>query len=214
MKTTITAAALALLALPASATTFDFAQLAKDAAGNGPEVAFDTAFSDGYNLDGLTVRATSNGETVWLDARSKRGSPAAGLGVCERTDCNGHWLDGIDSDDVLTLAFSSPVRMTGLFVRESSAAFEAGLALDHTPFSGTFLIDGHSFSVVEGITQGLDLHGSEFTFTADDLFASTGSGVSQYISAITVAPVPVPAAGLLLIGALGGMAAWRKHRKA
>lgn len=214
MKTTVTAAAIALLATPIGAATFDFAAVAHDAyAQNGQEVAFDSYFPNGYTVDGITVNATTNGQAVWLDSRSSGRSLSAGLGSCELADCNGHWLDGIDSDDTLTLTFGQDVQLSGLFVRESSPAYVAGRGLDHTPFSGAFRIDGEAFSVVNGITQGIALRGKSFTFSADDLFAPPGGAVSQYISAITVAPVPVPAAGLLLVGALGGMAAWRKPRK-
>lgn len=215
MKTAVIAAALALLATPIGAATFDFAAIAHDAyVENGREVSFNDHFANGFTVDGVTVNATSNGAAVWLDSRSSGRSLSAGLGVCEIDDCNGHWLDGIDAHDSLTLTFDQPVRLDSMFVRESSFAYVAGEGLDHTPFTGTFWVDGESFTVIDGNTQGLDLRGSAFTFTADELFAPTGTGVSQYVSAITVAPIPVPAAGLLLIGALGGMAAWSRRRKA
>jgi hypothetical protein len=52
----------------------------------------------------------------------------------------------------------------------------------------------------------------EYTLTFD---ASTRSdSFGGFIDAIDVAPVPVPAAGLLLLGALGGLAAMRRRKTA
>jgi len=59
------------------------------------------------------------------------------------------------------------------------------------------------------------------TVALDGLWGTLGPGMSEndysHISAwhkSTVAPVPVPAAGLLMIGALGGLAALRRRRRA
>lgn len=200
-----------LLAAPAGAATFDFTQLARNTtATHGQEVSFATAFPGGFTLDGITVHATTIAPPVWLDSHSAGSSPAAGLGVCEVGDCNGHHLDGIDSDDTLTLSFNQPVRLTDLLVRESNAAFYDSTSLDHTPFTGIFQIDGQSFSVVDGITQGLDLQGNTFSFLADALFAAAGGEVSQYVSAVTVAAVPLPAAGFLLLAAVSAVAGLRR----
>jgi len=68
------------------------------------------------------------------------------------------------------------------------------------------------------------LNGQAWTFTFEDIgaigridFNFTGTkttGIGVAFDNLTVAPVPLPAAGLLLLGGLGGLVAVRRRRKA
>lgn len=202
------AVAATVLAAPAGAATFDFIDLANQARSSyGREVSFETVYPEGYTLDSLTVQATAGSSSVWMD------SQGAGLGVCEIGDCNNHYLDGIDSNDLLTLSFDQPVRLTDMLVRESSEEFNAGLGPDHTPFSGLLHINDAPYSVADGVVQGLDLQGDSFTIRADALFGPAGGSVSQYVSVATVAPVPLPAAGFMLLAAFGAVVGLRRFER-
>lgn len=195
LRTTLLACAVAApLAAPASATTFDFAQWAID---NG-EGAFTT-----MTLDGLTVTATTNARYVHADARP---APAAGLGPCGIKSCHGSSEDGFGPGETLTLTFSERVNLNGLFLRQSPPTKPH--RPDHQPAQGTFTLDGAERTVVDGTVAGFLGQGESFTF------AHGGSAPSDYyLTSVEVSAVPVPAAGALLAGALGGLA-WMRRRRA
>lgn len=202
---TIAAAFAALVAGPASATTFDFAQWALDNSQGRTEVPF-----TGMTVDGVTVTASTNAGYVHADAYSRAGSPSAGIGPCQIDDCNGRGEDGFAAGETLTLTFDMPVHLTGIVLRESAAGRVSGDP-DHTLAQGTFGLQGQVWQVVDGAPLDLPTFtGTEFTFS----FGDETTGSDYYLSAVTaeLAPVPVPAAGVLLLGALGGLAMVRRKR--
>lgn len=74
---------------------------------------------------------------------------------------------------------------------------------------------GDQVLVLSNIASGDDVSGSwTFTTTGGVLsFENTGGdNIGAVLSSVTLSAVPVPAAGFLLIGALGGLAALRRRR--
>lgn len=196
-----------LIAKPAEAVTFDFAAMAQDEKiRNGTETPFPAA---GWTVDGLTVFASTDpGSTVWMDGAHGR-AVASGLGACDQADCNGHWRDGITNDESVTLTFDRRVRLASLFLRESSNEYDLGRAVDHTPYSGAFSVNDIGSVATAGLGM-VDQIGTSFTFRPQgDWISERASG---YLSAATVAPIPLPATALLLLGGLAGLAMVRRAR--
>lgn len=86
-----------------------------------------------------------------------------------------------------------------------------------SPFSATFQffsgVTPLGFSFQDGATQNtvigtFNLPGEEVTGTVE----GTGGSANFKVS-IDIAPVPLPAAGMLLVGALGGLGAMRRRKK-
>lgn len=199
---TIIATAALLAGTAANAVSFDFAALAQSEKVTNGNVETVFPFS-GWTVDGLNVSvSTDPGSVVWMDG-AHGNSPASGLGACDRTDgnCNGAWEDGVRNDETLTLIFDRSVRLTSLFLRESSNAHNAGLEIDHTPYSGAFTINGIGSVANAGLAM-VDVVGASFTFRPQGDWTSEKG--SAYLSAVTVSPIPLPAAGLLLVGGLAG----------
>ncbi|MEK6205761.1 MAG: VPLPA-CTERM sorting domain-containing protein, partial [Amylibacter sp.] len=143
--------------------------------------------------DGLNIEFSSS-DYAYFDTVPDDG----GLGVCQ-TD-----TDQCGSDDNLTLGET----VTIMF---DEVMYVAGLIftdVNHNPVVGTNM---------------LTINGGDYTFAAasaavfftDSLTFGYGTSLGQdyYVNGLT-ATIPVPAAGFLLLGGLGGLAALRRRRKA
>ena len=175
----------------------------------GREGTWREAFPDGtWTVGGIGVSLSGIGGDPFLDTEWRRGD-SPGVGLCEIEDCNARPEDGLTAGEAVVATFTSPVRFLSAFFRESTDDFDLrSIGRDHTPVTGRVGINGTFYDVVNGVAQGLpSLFASEWTITADE-------GATIYWTSATVAPIPVPAAGLLLLGALGGLglAARRKAR--
>ena len=233
MKTLLTTTALfvafAVSAGAASAATYNFKELADGPAG---ESAYDT-----YSIGGIDFTATQNLDgdepetaVVYLDANN------AGMGVCGYADSLGPNPDsganvclnadggqnaGDDSiqfekDEVLTLTTTgTPVLLESIWVN-----------YNHDANSGEFdawewIIAGESYSGGDLVPDTLgDDGGSDWRIDLgivlelnDPITIFTTGGPNSYISALSATPVPLPAAGWLLLGGLGGLAAMKRRRK-
>ena len=236
IKATALAAGVAVTTLVgaqgASAATFNFVDIADggsftdtDNVGQtGGEADWDTIVGAGLGIldtvSGISVvGSASASDNSSLVAYFDSGN--AGLGVCGvltgSGQCNpsnddnvgalgGSSNSGDSTFETLILTFSESVNLTDVLFRSEG----------HHVFNGTVTINNTSTVISGGSWLG-SLIGSVFTFQYDpiDCGGGTGCGSSNefYIEAATVAPVPVPAAGLLLLTALGGLGVMRRRRK-
>ena len=216
----------------ASAATFDFAKVADDywalaagpdgkrAEGTFAQVAASAAgagLSDGgVMVVGATGSHLTKSAHVFFDYDS--GSGPAGLGVCSTgilangvSQCSsGDWgAEQVTSDDNITesetldVTFSTDVSLVDMSFRDAL----------HNLATGTLIINGTEYLIENGglSSASLGMIGSGRTFT----FAYGGASPTQaYLTASTVAPVPLPAGALLLLGALGGLFGLRRLRAA
>ena len=109
-------------------------------------------------------------------------------------------------DDLLTLTFSEVVDFTSVFFRLIEENDDFDLWIDGILVSSDVTIQGNNPYSLTGLT------GTSISFGAD-------AGNDDFrLGSITVdtipAPVPLPAGGILLVGALGGLAALRRKPQA
>ena len=166
-----------------------------DRAGNAPIVGGGAGILDGGVTLYMTGASTSGLADAFIDAKD------AGLGVCSSLPigCKSGVPGAASSDDnlnraeeSLTARFNQIVRITGLSIRDAN----------HNLANGAFSLAGTSRSVIDGAVDpavlALIAPSDEFTLK------HIPGGTELYISSLTVAPVPLPAAMWLMLGALGG----------
>jgi hypothetical protein len=98
-----------------------------------------------------------------------------------------------------------------------STAETNGIRYSIADLTGT--IEGPSGAAQTSVGVWTEVTGL-FTVTQNGSYAldlaavGTSDGYGGFIDNVSVAPVPLPAAGLLMVGALGGLAALRRRRRA
>jgi len=193
------AAAVMLIGGSASAATFDFTSSSLDSnnqltVGGVTVTAYAGVYRDFPNPD--KILHTDCSTTFSCDRSVYQGSH--GLGVAGFLD--GPYIDGALGNDLLTLSFNQTVDF-------SEVAFSFWDSWD----SFDLFIDGELVSPEERSGPNpyplSGLSGTSISFGAD------AWNDSYKLASITVAPVPVPAAGLMLLGGLGGLAALRRKKK-
>jgi hypothetical protein len=232
-RTATLAATLAVFGLStaASAATFNFEAIADGAtftATSGGGTVSKTGAEGNWNLaDGISgfgpiVGAgegiVDGGITVWAKGLNSDASKTAdaffdagraGLGVCSSRSCKTGVRGAIASDDnlntsieSLVLSFSETVKITSLKIRNAGH----GLA------NGSFVVNGNAYSLSNGLldANGLAALAASGSYTLNYL----ENGPELYVAAVTVAAVPIPAAGILLATAIAGGAAAGRRRKA
>lgn len=214
----IAAGILAGVAVPASAALLDFTNLSGD---GSPYATMDGAMATG-SIDGIGWTLTPGGGQLSFNGGADApGSvpPLAGEG-----DGIGVGNDEIGPGEWVTIAFDEAVHLTGVhlldhFIAQSGQDMEiAGAFMGMTP-TGPAQQIAAQMTIGDAPTFGTgyafgetDLTGTSFSFALfggnDDL------GVGDFaLAGLEVAAVPVPAAGLMLVAALGGLG-WARRRKA
>lgn len=218
LTTTAFAAAFAILASVASAATYDFKAYA-DSAANNPEqgfLSFDT--SSVFVGPSLTITASKSGNDayVYFDRDN------AGVGVCGTlistepsgtNTCNPASDDGINvpGTEILTFTANQDMVIDSIYINSNHDAAPVQSTvwnIGGTIYSGPFTVASISGTGDIRIDLGIMLLAGQF-FTVDGV-----TGPNSYISALSVTPVPLPAAGFLLLGGLGGIAAMKRRKKA
>ena len=211
LKISALAGALAIgLASMASAATVTFDYADKD---RGKTSAIEMTDASGLKLTTTAARYSYlSGNYIDRQHQGKvKTDKNAGLSVLNGSGDN-HWIDGSGTyNDVAVLTFSKDVSIKSLTLYSFSGNDKFGLSVDFTKNGpGSWVSSGGSLPVL----------GEDNVFY---LWSHYNANVSFKLSAVTVEyeeptnqtpPVPLPASGVLLLGALGGAAALRRRRKA
>lgn len=121
------------------------------------------------------------------------------------------------SAESITITFARSVKIVGfafldLFQRVVGGAGEVGV-LSSSGGNVDLQFDPANSGSGYSEATGLDIRTSSVTFTVrrtnDDFGFADGA-----LAAVEIAAIPVPAAGLLMLGGLGGLVALRRRRKA
>jgi len=199
----------------AQAAVFDFAAIADSPVGEG---TWDAQVGPAGLTDaGITVLAgaavADGSQPAWayLDGGN------AGLGVCSANITGAAQCDPAADDNVginagggsveqLNLNFSEEVTLFSLILRDSGH----NLLAAGTSIVITNIADSFTANFTVGVSDLLDWGSStDWTFQLN-----ANLDPEFYISKIHVSPVPLPAGGLMLLAALGGLTAARRRRKA
>lgn len=135
---------------------------------------------------------------------------ADGLGVNGMPDTQPTQIDGfpIFSQETLTITFSWAVNLLDFSLGLLDRNDDLEWAINGGPF--THIGPGLNNPIAVGLN-----YVTSFSVRASGQIFADGLGNDDFtLASANVAPVPVPAAGLLLAGAVGGLAALRRKRKA
>lgn len=179
---------------PAAAATIDFTSSGTGAAGvvaGGPLSYTSSASTSGF------LNYAPPSVTVGVD----------GLGVNGRPDTNPGQIDGFPlfSAETLTITFSWAVNLLG---------FELGLLDRNDDYEISY--NGGAFEYFgPNLTNPMTGRNyvTSFSIRGSGVLFQDGLGNDDFtLKYANVAPVPLPAAGFLLVGALGGIAALRRRK--
>ena len=116
----------------------------------------------------------------------------------------------IATGDFSTVAFLSVANLTDIsFPAPGQIWSVGGFTFTATSFSGFLNMANTKAFTALGIVTGLGFDATDGILS----FSAQGSKGKVSFSSTTVAPIPVPAAGFLLIGALGGLGLLSRRRK-
>lgn len=231
-RTFSTAAALVLCAsgLMAAPVAYDFKAEAEGSGQIGESIfaTFSTSGNGVFAGPNLDVTATKAGAAafVYMDARN------AGMGVCGTAKnaaqinkyapgntanrCNPSSDDGLTTtDETLHFKATSQNLVIKSFYINSNHDTSSG------PVTSTvWNIGGVEYSMSDFVSDSLSGSGDiridvDFKLLAGETLTLRGvKGPNSYVSAMIVAPIPLPAGGLLLLTGAGALTLLRRRRRA
>ena len=197
---TAAAVSISVLASAASAGVIDFTSATTGTSGTINGIA--------YTVTGMPIQANNN---QMFDGTTE---PANSFGLAFDTDGFGIRDDEIGPRESITITFASAVKITAFAFLD---LFESMM----TPGTGEFgvaTINGMDYKV--GFTGDNSGYAEMFISpmaTTSVTFTSTSNNddagvLDGALAALEIAPIPLPAAGLMLLTALGGVAALRRRK--
>jgi hypothetical protein len=183
-------AAIVLSAGVASAATFSFTTV-------GPQVA-------SLSGPGFTITPGSSGI---LNSSARISQTATGLGVNGNPDTNPGNIDGfpIFSSEFLTVNFGWLVTLKKIALGNVDSNDDVDLFMNNT------LVGSYKASVLNSMDLDADI--TSFRVRASGTPGTDILGNDDFtLAGFTVAPVPLPAGGLLLIGGLAALGVARKRK--
>jgi hypothetical protein len=153
---------------------------------------------------GFTITPGSAGI---LNSSASISQTATGLGVNGNPDTNPGNIDGfpIFSSEFLTVSFDWLVTLKKIVLGNVDANDDVDLFLNNG------LVGSYKASVLTSMDLDADI--TSFRVRASGTVFADGLGNDDFtLAGFTVAPVPVPAAGLMLIGGLGALGLARKRK--
>lgn len=203
IRTTCVAAAVAVAALAsgAQAATYVFSS------STGSDLGVSEVFSA---VGGPDVTAWAGSSGLLNDGLATLTQNGNGLGVNGRFDLNPSQIDGfpVGSSEFITFTFARAVNLLTVFFRNVDRNDQFDYSINGGDFVNSVTIgtDTNSFDFNREGVETLVIRASGTLFT-------DGAGNDDFsIRKIEVTAVPLPAGGLLLLGALGGLAALRRRK--
>lgn len=193
-----------ILSGTAQSASVDFVQ---EAAGNERGLVNGTAL----DFDGLSVTFNALTNSAYLDDKSS--GKDGGLGVCKilnaNDQCNPSNDDNLASGEMVELTFGTTVDLTGFsFTNQDHNSLNGSLLNLAVGINGIAPSDRTFKSVVDG-PGFFGVNSIRFAYAESD---SSAYYVNSF-TATPTAPVPLPAAALLLIGGVGALGAVARNRQ-